>query len=62
MDNIQDAPYVINSEDKQGLIVVITTFCLIAVWILFCTRGYIRKQNGPWKWDDTCVAIATVCT
>jgi len=55
------APFVINSTDRAGIIVVVTTFCLISVWFLFVIRAYIRvKVNGPWKIDDTCVAVATV--
>ncbi|KAH8586205.1 hypothetical protein B0O99DRAFT_81966 [Bisporella sp. PMI_857] len=55
------SPYfVINNTDKQGVVIVVTTFCLICIWILFIIRCYIRKVNGPWKWDDTCVAAATV--
>lgn len=55
------APFVITISDRAGLIVVTTTFCLVAVWILFIIRTYIRlRLNGPWKLDDSFVAIATV--
>lgn len=58
---VRPAPYVINDTDRSGLIVVVTTFCLVSIWLLFAIRVYIRlKINGPWKIDDTCVALATV--
>jgi len=52
---------VINATNKAGLIVVITTYCLVSIWVALVTRAYVRlKINGPWKWDDWCVAAATV--
>lgn len=58
---IHPAPFLITDTDRSGVIVVLTTFCLISVWVLFVVRAYIRlKVNGPWKIDDTCVAVATV--
>jgi hypothetical protein len=51
----------INARDKAGLVVVLTTFFLVAIWIAFLIRLYIRlKIRGPWKWDDWFVTGATV--
>ncbi|KAK0109317.1 hypothetical protein ONS96_003136 [Cadophora gregata f. sp. sojae] len=53
--------YVITDTDKAGLVVVVTTFLLASIILCFLVRIYIRFTiNGPWKWDDWCVTVATV--
>lgn len=53
--------YVITETDKAGLVIVVTTFLLVSIIICLFVRLFIRLTiNGPWKWDDWCVAIATV--
>ena len=57
---INSPKFLINDTDRAGLIVVITTFCLISVWCLFIIRAYIRVKGSAWKLDDSFVAVATV--
>ncbi|KAL3420002.1 hypothetical protein PVAG01_08501 [Phlyctema vagabunda] len=61
MNNTVLPPFhVITATDKRGLIIIITTFSTVSVWVCLLLRIYMRlKVNGPWKWDDTCVAGAT---
>ena len=58
---IHPPPFAINGEDRSGVIIVVTTFCLVSIWVLFAIRTYIRLHvNKAWKLDDWCVLVATV--
>lgn len=53
-------PYRITTDDKRGLIVVITATTLTFVWTCFLIRIYLRIKTREWRSDDYFLGAATV--
>ncbi|KAF2112670.1 hypothetical protein BDV96DRAFT_580187 [Lophiotrema nucula] len=53
-------PYVITTDDKRGLVVVITATTLSFVWTCSLIRIWMRWKTREWKSDDYLLAAATL--
>jgi hypothetical protein len=51
----------ISSKDQGGLVAVLAALAWTFVFTAFTIRVYVRYKTGPWKRDDNCLAVATVC-
>jgi len=52
---------IISATNQSGLIIILTAMALCFVLVSFGIRIQVRSSNGPWKTDDSIVAVATVC-